>query len=144
MTEPQGGADPGDVFTCKPRPWKATHWVIEGEKWFSSNAKLASFLLVIAITDPDKPLTERMSMFIVPTETPGIRHPAQCSHSPAIPDPADGHHAHIRYEQGAGAARSHARATRGGGFKVAQARLGGGRIHHAMRTVGKCHRAIST
>lgn len=138
MTEPQGGADPGE-FTCRAT-LEGDHWVIEGEKWFSSNAKLASFLLVIAVTDPDKPLTERMSMFIVPAETPGIdilRNVAIAGES----DPEDGHHAHIRYNQ-VRVPLDHMLGERGGGFKVAQARLGGGRIHHAMRTVGKCQRAI--
>ncbi|HMP56699.1 MAG TPA: acyl-CoA dehydrogenase family protein [Novosphingobium sp.] len=138
MTEPQGGADPGE-FTC--RAWQeGDEWVIEGEKWFSSNAKLAAFLLVIAVTDPDAPLTERMSMFIVPTETPGIN----ILRNVAIAgdrDPEDGHHAHIRYEK-VRIPLDHILGKPGEGFKVAQARLGGGRIHHAMRTVGRCQRAL--
>ena len=138
MTEPQGGADPG-VFTCSAVQ-DGDEWVIDGEKWFSSNAKFASFLLVIAVTDPDKPLTERMSMFIVPAETPGIeiiRNVAIAGDS----DPEDGHHGHIRYNQ-VRIPLDHMLGERGGGFKVAQARLGGGRIHHAMRTVGMCNRAL--
>ncbi len=138
MTEPQGGADPGE-FTCKA--WiEDGEWVIEGEKWFSSNAKLASFLLVIAVTDPDAPLTSRMSMFIVPAETPGIefiRNVAIAGES----DPDNGHHAHLRYNK-VRVPLDHMLGKPGEGFKVAQARLGGGRIHHAMRTVGKCQRAI--
>ena len=138
MTEPQGGADPGE-FTC--RAWQeGDEWVIEGEKWFSSNAKLAAFLLVIAVTDPEAPLTERMSMFIVPTETPGIN----ILRNVAIAgdrDPDDGHHAHIRYEK-VRIPLDHILGKPGEGFKVAQARLGGGRIHHAMRTVGRCQRAL--
>ena len=138
MTEPQGGADPGE-FTCKA--WlEDDEWVIEGEKWFSSNAKYASFLLVIAATDPQAPLTERMSMFIVPTETPGI----EILRNVAIAgdrDPEDGHHAHVRYNR-VRVPKDHLLGEVGGGFKVAQARLGGGRIHHAMRTVGKCNRAL--
>ncbi len=138
MTEPQGGADPGE-FTCKAT-LDGDEWVIEGEKWFSSNAKFAEFLLVIAVTDPQAPLTSRMSMFIVPARTPGL----EILRNVAIigdRDPDDGHHAHIRYDQ-VRVPRDHMLGERGGGFKVAQARLGGGRIHHAMRTVGKCQRAI--
>ena len=138
MTEPQGGADPGE-FTCSAT-LEGDEWVIEGEKWFSSNAKLASFLLVIAVTDADAPLTSRMSMFIVPAETPGIeilRNVAIAGEA----DPEDGHHAHIRYNR-VRVPRNHMLGLPGEGFKVAQARLGGGRIHHAMRTVGKCNRAI--
>jgi len=143
MTEPQGGADPGE-FTCTATVVKndkgEDEWEVEGYKWFSSNAKFAAFLLVIAVTDADKPLTERMSMFIVPTETPGInilRNVAIAGDS----DPENGHHAHIHYDK-VRIPLDHMLGERGGGFKVAQARLGGGRIHHAMRTVGTCNRAL--
>ena len=138
MTEPQGGADPGE-FTCSAT-LEGGEWVIEGEKWFSSNAKLASFLLVIAVTDADAPLNSRKSMLIVPAETPGIeilRNVAIAGEA----DPEDGHHAHIRYNR-VRVPREHMLGLPGEGFKVAQARLGGGRIHHAMRSVGKCRRAI--
>lgn len=138
MTEPQGGADPGE-FTC--RAWQeGDEWVIEGEKWFSSNAKFAAFYIVIAVTAPDAPLTERMSMFIVPAETPGI----EIIRNVALigePDADDGHHAHVRYNQ-VRVPLDHMLGNPGEGFKVAQARLGGGRIHHAMRTVGLCNRAL--
>jgi acyl-CoA dehydrogenase len=138
MTEPQGGADPGE-FTCKA--WaEGNEWVIEGEKWFSSNAKFAEFLLVIAATDPDAPLTERMSMFIVPAKTPGLEILRNVAIAGDL-DPDDGHHAHLRYNK-VRVPLDHMLGQPGEGFKVAQARLGGGRIHHAMRTVGKCQRAI--
>lgn len=143
MTEPQGGADPGE-FTCRATRVKneqgGDEWEIEGYKWFSSNAKLATFLLVIAVTDPDAPLTERMSMFIVPADTPGI----DILRNVAIAGDVDrdnGHHAHIHYDK-VRVPADHLLGEVGGGFKVAQARLGGGRIHHAMRTVGKCQRAL--
>jgi acyl-CoA dehydrogenase len=138
MTEPQGGADPGE-FACSAR-LDGDEWVIEGEKWFSSNAKFASFLLVIAVTDPEAPLTSRMSMFIVPAETPGL----EILRNVAIAgdrDPEDGHHGHVHYNK-VKVPLDHMLGNPGEGFKVAQARLGGGRIHHAMRTVGKCQRAI--
>ena len=138
MTEPQGGADPGE-FTC--RAWRdGDEWVIDGEKWFSSNARYATFLLVIAVTDPEAKLTERMSMFIVPADTPGfeiLRNVAIAGES----DPEDGAQCHVRYNQ-VRVPLDHMLGNLGEGFKVAQARLGGGRIHHAMRTVGRCQRAI--
>tara|TARA_R110002124_G_scaffold138073_2_gene301371 strand:+ start:21717 stop:22997 length:1281 start_codon:yes stop_codon:yes gene_type:complete len=140
MTEPQGGADPKE-FDCRAyRDGDA--WVIEGEKWFSSNARYASFLIVMAVTDPDAPPHRRMSMLIVPTDTPGIEF---IRHSQTMGDKQgedDGIHAYIRYNK----VRVPLDAMLGGpgeGFKVAQARLGGGRVHHAMRTVGKCQRAIN-
>lgn len=138
MTEPQGGADPGE-FTC--RAWQeGDEWVIEGYKWFSSNAKLATFLLVICVTDPDAKLTERMSMFIVPADTPGINILRNVAIAGDL-DPDNGHHAHIHYDK-VRVPLDHMLGKPGEGFKVAQARLGGGRIHHAMRTVGRCQRAL--
>jgi acyl-CoA dehydrogenase len=143
MTEPQGGADPGE-FTCKAtlvtNDDGTQEWEIEGYKWFSSNAKLATFLLVMVVTDPDKVLTERMSMFIVPADTPGIDILRNVAIAGDV-DPDDGHHAHIHYNK-VRVPLDHMLGERGGGFKVAQARLGGGRIHHAMRTVGRCQRAL--
>jgi acyl-CoA dehydrogenase len=139
MTEPQAGADPKE-FTC--RAWQdGNEWVIEGEKWFSSNARYAAFLIVMVVTNPDNPPHSRMSMLIVPTDTPGIEF---IRHSQTMGDSKgadDGTHAYIRYNK----VRVPIDAMLGGpgeGFKVAQARLGGGRVHHAMRTVGKCQRAI--
>jgi acyl-CoA dehydrogenase len=70
MTEPQGGADP-KVFTTTATK-DGDHWIINGEKWFSSFASMASFIIVMAMTDPDAPAYERYSMFVVPAETPGI------------------------------------------------------------------------
>src|SRR3954447_14646990 len=70
MTEPQGGADP-KVFRTKAE-LDGDEWVINGEKWFSSNARYASFLIVMAVTDPDNPPYQQMSMLLVPTETPGV------------------------------------------------------------------------
>ncbi len=53
MTEPQGGADP-KVFTCRAEQ-DGDEWVINGEKWFSSNARYADFFITMAVTDPDNP-----------------------------------------------------------------------------------------
>ena len=139
MTEPQAGADPTE-FTCKAYR-DGDEWVIEGEKWFSSNARFASFLIVMAVTNPENPPHSRMSMLIVPTDTSGIEY---IRHTQTMGDNRgedDGIHGYIRYNK----VRVPLDAMLGGpgeGFKVAQARLGGGRVHHAMRTVGKCQRAI--
>ena len=52
-------------------------WVINGRKWFSSNASVADFLIVMAVTDPDAHKYQRASMLIVPTDTPGVNDPAR-------------------------------------------------------------------
>jgi acyl-CoA dehydrogenase len=137
MTEPQGGSDPTQFVTRAELD--GDEWVINGEKWFSSHANFASFLIVLAVTDPDEPAHRRMSMFVVPADTPGIniiRNVAVYGH----PDDL-GTHSYIRYEN-VRIPADHLLGERGGGFVVAQTRLGGGRIHHAMRTVGLVKRAF--
>ena len=139
MTEPQGGADPKE-FVCRARR-DGDGWIIDGEKWFSSNARFAAFLIVMAVTDPDAPPARRMSMFIVPADTPGVRIIRNIGLADMRLGDPDAMHAYIRYE----GVRTPGDALLGGpgeGFKVAQARLGGGRVHHAMRTVGQCRRAL--
>ena len=146
MTEPQGGADP-KVFTTSARA-DGDEWVIDGEKWFSSNARYASFLIVMAVTDPDAPPYRRLSMFIVPRETKGL----EIVRNVGIGQEAEeeGAHGYVRYT-GVRVPKDHLLGAPGQGFVVAQTRLGGGRIHHAMRTVAKikkafdqmCERALS-
>ncbi len=60
MTEPQGGADP-KIFTTRAVR-DGDDWVISGKKWFASNARYASFFIVMVVTDPDAPPHSRMSM----------------------------------------------------------------------------------
>ncbi|MDD9997845.1 MAG: acyl-CoA dehydrogenase family protein [Rhodospirillaceae bacterium] len=135
MTEPQGGADP-KVFNCRAEAI-GDEWVINGEKWFSSNARYASFLIVMAVTDPEAPPYQRMSMFIVPVDTPGV----EMIRHVGVGMEGEGAHAYIRYNN-VRVPRDHLLGEIGQGFIVAQTRLGGGRIHHAMRTVGKIRRAF--
>lgn len=139
MTEPQAGADPKE-FAC--RAWQdGDEWVIEGEKWFSSNARYAAFLIVMAVTNPENPPHGRMSMLIVPTDTPGVEILRNVKVIGDSHDADEGIHAYIRYNR-VRVPLDAMLGQPGEGFKVAQARLGGGRVHHAMRTVGKCQRAL--
>ncbi|PBC47561.1 acyl-CoA dehydrogenase family protein [Rhodococcus sp. ACPA1] len=146
MTEPRGGSDP-TAFTTRAE-LVGDEWVINGEKWFSSHANFASFFIVMAVTDPDADRHHRASMFVVPADTPGIeiiRNVAVAGH-----ESLGGTHAYIRYTD-VRVPKDHLLGERGEGFAVAQTRLGGGRIHHAMRTVGlvqqsldmMCERAVS-
>lgn len=137
MTEPQGGADPS-VFQCRAVR-DGDEWVLNGEKWFSSNACFAEFLIVMCVTNPDVSVHKGASMFLIPRGTPGVNILRNSGvHGEA---PGKGSHGYIRYEN----VRLPAEALLGGegqGFAVAQARLGGGRVHHAMRTVGQCQIAL--
>ncbi len=111
MTEPQGGSDP-TLFTTRAVK-DGDEWVLDGWKFFSSNARTAAFLIVMAVTDPDVSAYQGMSMFLVPSDTPGVN---------------------IVRNVGLGG--------EGQAFAIAQTRLGGGRIHHAMRTIGMAQKAI--
>ena len=148
MTEPQGGADPA-VFTTTAVQ-DGDEWVINGEKWFSSNARYASFLITMVVTDPENELVKSQSMFLIPTDTPGVEIIRNVGLGYESPGGDEGSHAYIRYNDVRVPAEN-LLGPRGGGFAVAQTRLGGGRIHHAMRTCGRvrrlfdmmCERALS-
>jgi acyl-CoA dehydrogenase len=142
MTEPHtSGADPTQLQTRAVRDGGA--WVINGHKWFSSNASIADFLIVMAVTDPDARPHQRASMFIVPADTPGVNILRDVS---TMEHPQEefgklGGHAEILYED----VRIPADALLGevgAGFLIAQHRLGPGRIHHCMRWLGVGRRAF--
>jgi len=135
MTEPQGGADPKIFTTQAVRD--GDDWLISGQKWYASNARYASFLIVMAITDPDAPPYQRMSLFIVPRDTPGlqiVRNVGWGSERAAT-------HGYLNLDRVRVPADAMLGAP-GQAFMVAQVRLGGGRIHHAMRTIGEAKRAL--
>jgi acyl-CoA dehydrogenase len=137
MTEPHGGSDPTGFRTTAVLD--DDQWVITGEKWFSSHALFADFLIVMAVTEQDAPRHKSMSMFVVPADTPGIERVRDVSvwgHEEPV-----GTHQYLRYTDVRVPAEN-LLGERGGGFAVAQTRLGGGRIHHAMRTVGLVHHAF--
>ncbi|MDB5575573.1 MAG: acyl-CoA dehydrogenase family er 10-like [Bradyrhizobium sp.] len=137
MTEPDGGSDPTNFATEAKRD--GDDWVINGEKWFSSNAKYAAFLITPVITDRDAPPHERMTMFLVPGDTPGLKYRRNVGLWGEKAEQAT--HGFLHYDN----VRLPETAILGGvgkGFQVAQSRLGGGRIHHAMRTVGLCQKAL--
>ncbi len=139
MTEPQAGADPGQ-FTCRAE-LRDGEWVLNGEKWFASHACIAEFLIVMCITDPEVPVHEGSTTIIVPRDTPGL----EIIRNTAV-GPKDvlgsGVHGYLRFEN-CRVPRENALGGIGEGFKVAQSRLGGGRIHHAMRTVGMLNKAMA-
>ena len=137
MTEPQAGSDPTLFETRATRD--GDEWVIEGWKFFSSNARTAAFLIVMAVTDPEVSAYQGMSMFLVPTDAPGVVIERNVGLGGEAPD--EGSHALIHYD----GVRVGPEALLGGegqAFAIAQTRLGGGRIHHAMRTIGMAQQAL--
>ncbi|MDQ3943646.1 MAG: acyl-CoA dehydrogenase family protein, partial [Actinomycetota bacterium] len=139
MTEPGTGSDPRQFTT------RAVHdgdgWVIDGHKWFVSNASRSQFHIVVAVTDPDVHPYEGMSMFIVPSDTPGI----ELRELGTLNDP-DGiwavhNQAEVFYRRVRVPADS-LLGREGEAFVLAQKRLGPGRIHHCMRWLGVSRRAF--
>jgi acyl-CoA dehydrogenase len=146
MTEPHGGSDPGLFTTHAERD--GDEWVINGEKWFSSNARNASFFIVMVVTNPEARTHQKMSLFIVPAETPGIEIIRNVGVGGESDDRAG--HGYIRYND-VRVPADHVLGGEGQAFAIAQTRLGGGRVHHAMRTIAlarkafdmMCERAVS-
>ena len=137
MTEPHAGADPTLFRTRATKD--GDEWVINGWKYFSSNAKSSTFLIVMAVTNPDVSPYKGMSMFLVPTDRPGVDIVRNVG---LWGEPLnEGFHALIHYDD----VRVPEDALLGGegqAFAIAQTRLGGGRIHHAMRTIGLAQKAL--
>jgi len=127
MTEPQGGSDPNLFKTRAVR--HGDQWIINGEKWFTSAGRAADILFVMCVN----------GMFVVPRNTPGV----EIMEYPST-------HNHIRYND-VRVPLDHLLGPEDGARVLAQRRLGGGRIHHAMRTVAQvklafdimCERALS-
>src|SRR3984957_12002491 len=135
MSEPTGGSDPLTFRTTAVLD--GGEWVINGEKWFSTGARWSTILIVYAVTVPDaKDPYRRMSMFIVPTKTPGV----EILRNVGV-GANDGSEGYVRYEN-VRIPEENLLGGRGMAFVIGQTRLGGGRVHHAMRTVGACKHAL--
>jgi alkylation response protein AidB-like acyl-CoA dehydrogenase len=140
MTEPEfAGSNPVRMATKAEKV--GGNYVINGHKWFTSSADGASFAVVMAVTNPEAPAPHaRASMIIVPTETPGFE---LVRNIPIMGEAGSGHnsHAEVRYTN-CTVPLDHLVGKEGEGFKLAQERLGPGRIHHCMRWIGICERAF--
>ena len=137
MTEPQAGADP-KMFECAARR-VGDEWLLSGEKWFASNARWAEFLIVMVVTDPDVSIYKGASMFLVPVDTPGLEFVRNSGM--AFEHAEHGAHAYLRFND-VKLTDDDMLGNPGDAFRIAQTRLGGGRVHHAMRTVGLANRAF--
>jgi acyl-CoA dehydrogenase len=139
MTEPgTAGSDPTLLKARAER--KGDNYIINGRKWFTSNAYHPNCKIAIAmvVTDPEAAPHRRASQILVPLGTPGMKL--------VRPVPVfnhDGGHAHaeVLYEN-VKVPVSNVLGQEGDGFPIAQARLGPGRIHHCMRAIGGAERAL--
>jgi acyl-CoA dehydrogenase len=141
MTEPGAGADPTRLSTRALRTDDG--WVLEGEKWFITNASVADFMIVMAVTDANAPPHQRASMFIVEAGTPGLEVVRDLG-SMGDPRPHPGrvdNHAEVVLRE-VRVPLDHILGAPGDGFLIAQHRLGPGRIQHCMRWLGQARRAF--
>ncbi|MGH8987512.1 MAG: acyl-CoA dehydrogenase family protein [Acidimicrobiales bacterium] len=142
MTEPgTAGSDPTLLSSRAERDGE--EYVVNGRKWFTTNGSVADFLIVMAVTSPDVHPYQGSSMIIVPAGTPGVRIvrdiPVMDHPHPEIGEL--GNHAEIEYRD-VRVPVANLIGHEGEGFRLAQARLGPGRIHHCMRWLGQARRAF--
>ncbi len=116
------------------------HWVINGRKWFTTAADGASFTIVMAVTDPDAVKHKRASMIIVPLDNPGYKN---LRNIPVMGHSGSGYYSHSEVEfTDCKVPANHLIGNQGDGFKMAQQRLGPGRIQHCMRWIGIARRCF--
>ena len=144
LTEPHiASSDPTQITTTAVLD--GDEYVLNGHKWFASKAAVADIVLAMAVTNPDGGPYERASMIVVEKDTPGmniVRNVHTMDHPWDGPgDQHVGGHAEILFEE-CRVPKANLIGNPGEGFLLAQKRLSGGRIHHAMRWIGQCHRAF--
>jgi acyl-CoA dehydrogenase len=141
MTEHAAGSDPTLLEATAVRD--GSEWVINGLKWYTTNASVADFFIVMAVTDPDAAPIGRASMLLVDKDTPGME---VLREIPAMDNPAPrpgqmDNHCEVRL-QDVRVPLGNLLGEAGGGFRIAQHRLGPGRIQHCMRWLGQARRAF--
>ena len=135
MTEPAvASSDPTQLQTRAEL--EGDEWVINGRKWFTSGAGNAAYTTAMVRTEFDAPDHAAFSMIVVPTETPGYN----IIRDVKVMGQADGHY-EVEYDN-VRVPRNNLLGPRGQGFKIAQDRLGPGRIFHCMRWLGQAQRAF--
>lgn len=137
MTEPEvAGSDPTGLRTTAMRD--GVDWVINGHKWFISGAIGSAFAIVMAVTETAADSHRRASMILVPTDTPGF---SIVRAVPVMGSGGIGGHCEVRFDD-CRVPVTNLLGDLGQGFKLAQARLGPGRIQHCMRWIGAAQRSF--
>lgn len=140
MTEPEhAGSNP--IHMSTKAVLEGDEYVINGHKWFTTAADGAQFTIVMAITNPEaENVYQRASMILVPLDNPGYRLVRNIS---IMGDEGEDYLSHGEVEfMNCRVPKSHLIGEEGQGFTLAQVRLGPGRIHHCMRWIGICERAL--
>ena len=139
MTEPDvASSDATNIRTRIERD--GDDYVVTGRKWFSSGAASprCQVAIVMGVTDPEADPHHRQSMILVPFDTPGVA----VEREPTVFGYQDrGGHPVVNYD-GVRVPATNLLGEEGGGFGIAQARLGPGRIHHCMRAIGAAERCF--
>jgi acyl-CoA dehydrogenase len=139
MTEPDvASSDATNIRTRIRR--EGDEYRITGRKWFSSGgaSERCKISIVMGVTDPDAEPHRRQSMVLVPMDTPGV----VVERQPTVFGYQDrGGHPQILFDD-VRVPVSNLLGEQGGGFAIAQARLGPGRIHHCMRAIGAAERCL--
>jgi acyl-CoA dehydrogenase len=141
MTEPAvASSDATNIATRIERD--GDEYVINGRKWWTSGAMSprCELLIVMGVTDPDAERHRRQSMILVPKDSPGVKLQRSTSVF-GYDDGPHGGHAEIVYDD-VRVPVANLLGEEGDGFRIAQERLGPGRIHHAMRAIGMAERAL--
>ncbi|MEU1982167.1 acyl-CoA dehydrogenase family protein [Nocardia sp. NPDC019395] len=139
MTEP--GVASSDATNVEMRMERdGDHYVLNGRKWFASNAmhRNCKVLIVMGKTDPEAPKHRQQSMMVVPIDAPGVR---VVRNLPVFGYVDREGHAEIEFTD-VRVPLADVLKGEGEGFAISQARLGPGRIHHAMRAIGMAERAL--
>ena len=139
MTEPDVASS--DATNIRTRVRKdGDHYVIDGRKWFITNAAdpRCAICILMGVTDPDAEPHGRHSMVLVPMDTPGVE---VVRNLPIMHHTAPEGHCEMRFSE-VRVPVANLLGEQGRGFALAQARLGPGRIHHCMRSIGQCELAL--
>ncbi len=140
MTEPDRASS--DAKNVGMRAWlEGDEWVLDGEKFYISGAgdPRCKIMITMVKTSPDAPPHKQQSQILVPIDTPGVQilgpmHVFGHDHAPRG-------HMHIKFDN-VRVPKENMLLGEGRGFEISQVRLGPGRIHHCMRTIGKAERAL--